>query len=120
MRSENWPGAAEVTKRLAAKRYIPAAEIERRVTTMLARVAEGVIKAGAGSRLVAVGTDTGEALCRHLGIDERTVVGEASPGLTVLQVTAAGKPVLLVLKPGSTGEPESLVQAVANLVAIEA
>lgn len=84
VRSENWPGAVEVTRRLAAKRYIPA--IEERVATMLARVAEGVVKAGAGERLIVVGTDTGEAVCRRLQISERIVVGEVVSDLPVLRV----------------------------------
>ncbi|HLO02387.1 MAG TPA: nucleotide-binding domain containing protein, partial [Symbiobacteriaceae bacterium] len=83
VRSENWPGAVEVTRRLAAKRYIP--EIEQRVATMLGRVAEGVVKAGAGSRLIVVGTDTGEAVCRQLQITERAVTREVAPGLPVLR-----------------------------------
>lgn len=119
VRSENWPGAAEVTRRLAAKRYIPAEELERRVRTMLARVAEGVVKAGAGRRILAVGTDTGEALCRQLQIAERKIVGEAAPGLPALMVTAGTTPLLLALKPGSTGAPDTLVEAVANLAAMD-
>lgn len=140
VRSENWPGAVEMTRRMAAKRYIPA--VEERVATMLARVAEGVVKAGAVDRLIAVGTDTGEAVCRQLQISEREVIGEVAAGLPVLRVQSellrspvrVGQswteslaesaqsvvgPLLLVLKPGGHGEPESLLQAVATLAALE-
>jgi uncharacterized protein YgbK (DUF1537 family) len=118
VRSENWPGAAEVTRRLAAKRYIPAEEVERRVRTMLARVAEGVVKAAATRRLVAVGTEVGDALCAQLGITERQVVGEAAPGLVVWRAMVANDPVFLVLQPGSKGAPETLRQAVATLAGL--
>lgn len=122
VRSENWPGAADVTKKLAAKRFIPADEVERRVSTMLARVAEGVIKAGAGRRFVVVGTDTAGAFCQHLGITEMVVVGEVAPGLPALLAKQHGArtesgpvPLLLALKPGAGGGPETLFQAVTNL-----
>lgn len=118
VRSENWPGAAEVTRRLAAKRYIPAEEVARRVLTMLARVAEGVIKAGASERIIAVGTETGEALLRHLGINEREIVGEAAPELPALRAAALGVSLLLALKPGAAGDPDTLVQAAQNLAAL--
>lgn len=137
VRSENWPGAAEVTRRLAAKRYIPA--VEERVATMLARVAEGVVKAGAGRSLIVVGTDTGEAVYRQLQVTERAVIGEVTPGLAVLRAESglarsavraepaarerAGSDLvgslLLVLKPGAYGGPESLLEAVAKLAALE-
>lgn len=136
VRSENWPGAAEMTRRMAAKRYIP--DVEQRVATMLARIAEGVVRAGAGDRLIVIGTDTGEAVCRQLQLTEREVIGEAAPGLPVLRVQSAlargavraapstmesaSSPVgtlLLVLVPGGHGEPESLLQAVGRLAAME-
>lgn len=144
VRSENWPGAVEVTRRLAAKRYIPA--VEERVATMLARVAEGVVKAGAGERLIVIGTDTGEAVCRQLQIGERTAIGEVAQGLPVLRVQsglarapvsaggsalgsgpaqagsgggpeAVGLPLLLVLQPGH--RLDGLLQAVQHLADLE-
>jgi uncharacterized protein YgbK (DUF1537 family) len=121
VRSENWPGAAEITRRLAAKRFLSAQEVERRVSTMLARVAEGVVKAGAARRLVTVGSDTGEALWRHLGLTKREVVGEVATGLSALLVDAAvgSGPLLLVRKPGRSGEPDTLLQAVLHLAAMD-
>ncbi|HLO02674.1 MAG TPA: nucleotide-binding domain containing protein, partial [Symbiobacteriaceae bacterium] len=88
---------------------------------------EGVVKAGAGSRLIVVGTDTGEAVCRQLQITERAVTREVAPGLPVLRAESglvrgpavAGTPLLLVLKPGSHGEPDTLLQVVSNLATLE-
>lgn len=87
VRSENWPGAAEVTMRLAAKRGIPAEEIERRVLAMLARVGEGVLAATGSRRVVVVGTETGRALCRQINLTE---------------------PLLLTWIPGGADEPDAI------------
>ncbi|MFZ5825377.1 MAG: amphi-Trp domain-containing protein [Bacillota bacterium] len=111
VRSENWPGAAEVTRRMAAKRAIPPEEVERRVATMLARVGEGVLAATGGRRLAVVGTETGAALCRQLNLAELLPLGEAAPGVPAL-LAAGDQPLLLVWKPGGSGEPEALSQAI--------
>ncbi|MFZ5814401.1 MAG: nucleotide-binding domain containing protein [Bacillota bacterium] len=114
VRSENWPGAAEVTLRLAAKRWIPAEEVGRRVTSMLARVGEGVVAATGGRRLVVVGTETGEALCRQLKLSELAPAGEAAPGVAAL-LAPGPQPLLLAWKPGGTGQPGALAEAVTWL-----
>ncbi|MDB4895598.1 MAG: four-carbon acid sugar kinase family protein [Firmicutes bacterium] len=119
VRSENWPEAVEMTRRMAAKRGTSAEELGNRVVNMLARVGQGVISGaittrGSTRRVIAVGTDTCAALCRKLGIGELLVLAEVEPGLPV--VLAPGpEPLLLFLKAGSSGGPDTLAQAIKHL-----
>lgn len=119
VRSENWPEAVEMTRRMAAKRGTTADELGQRVANMLARVGEGVISGavtsrGSTRRVIAVGTDTCAALCRKLGLGELLVLDEVAPGLPA--VLAPGpEPLLLFLKAGHCGGPDTLAQAIKHL-----
>lgn len=110
VRSENWPEAREVTRRLAARRGVPPAEIESRVGLYLGRVAEGALKALGHLKLVVVGTDTCGAVCRHLGVAEPTVPAAAQ---TVL--AGGAQPVRLLCRAGAAGGPGALIDAVQTL-----
>lgn len=116
VRSENWPEAAVITRRLGARRGIPAEEIDQRIVAMLARVGHDVVQTTSARRLVAVGTETSAALCRQLGITELIVGKELAPGVPALLVPGPGPepPLLLVLKAGSTGGPDTLLPVVAS------
>jgi uncharacterized protein YgbK (DUF1537 family) len=114
VRSENWPEAAVVTRKLAAKRFIPVAEVEHRVLSMLARAAGDAVEAGGCRRLVAVGTDTCAAMCSQLGVADMTVLKAVAPGLPGLLVSGP-RHLLLALKAGGTGTPDALVEAVRSM-----
>lgn len=117
VRSENWPEAITVTRLLAAKRRIPAEEVEQRVSSMLARVGEGVVMAANPQGVIVVGTETGAALCRQLGISALAEVSQVVPGLPVMHSTEQG-PLRLILKPGGFGGPDTLVEAISHLAAL--
>lgn len=116
VRSENWPEAVEMTRRLAAKRWISADEVERRVRTMLARVAEGVVHAvghaGVLRQVIAVGTETSAAVCEQLQIGELRLLYEVCPDLPIMLAQTA-QPLYVVLKSGASGEPDALRRAIA-------
>lgn len=114
VRSENWPEAVEVTRRLAAKRGIAPDEVEQRVRQMLARVGEGVVRAIHLGQMIAVGADTCAALCRQLGLGEPAMLPEAGPGLRTLSVPGP-EPLQLVLKAGDSGDADTLWQAIQSL-----
>lgn len=114
VRSENWPEAVQMTRLLGAKRWIPAEEVEGRVRTMLARIGQGVVAATRPRGVIAVGTETGQALCNQLGIAQLTEVSRLEPDLPVMR-TEDSEPLLLVLKPGGLGGPETLLEAIAHL-----
>ncbi len=80
VRSENWPEAVLVTERLAAKRLIPPDVVRERVRTMLARVAQGVVLSTALRKVIAVGTDTGQAVRELLGCGSVPVAVEVRAG----------------------------------------
>lgn len=108
VRSENWPEAREVTRRLAARRGISASEIEARVGTLLGRVAQGALRALDTLRLVVVGTDTCQAVCRQVGVQAPPVGAGPAPvsEQLVLHCLAGGAP-----------EPDALIRAVGGLAA---
>lgn len=114
VRSENWPEAVEVTRRLGARRGIPVDELEARVRTMLARVALGAVQSAEARKVIALGTETGAAVREALGAGEAEALGEAVPGAPALLVSGP-TPVLLVLMPGSVGQPDALAEAAIRL-----
>lgn len=115
VRSENWPEALLVTRKLAEKRWISADALERRVRLMLARVAQGVVlEAKCTRKLIAVGRETSAAVCEQLAITELVVVAEVAPGLPAM-LAPGPQPFLLVVKAGAGQGPAALVQAVAGL-----
>lgn len=114
VRSENWPEALLVTRKLAARRGITVDELERRVRTMLAGVAQGAVESAGARRLIGVGTETSAALCEALGITELVTLREVAPDVPVLLAPGV-RPLLLVLKSGTSGEPDLLGRAVTDL-----
>lgn len=113
IRSENWTGASEVTRRLGAKRGIPGWEVERRVRTLLARAALQVMNGTGASCLIAMGGETAGAAVRALGLAELIPAPEV-PGETAWLVGTGEHPVLLGLRHGPTGGEQGLVDALAE------
>lgn len=119
VRSENWLEALMMTRRLAAKRGIPVDVLESRVREMLARVGQGVVQAAGARQLIVVGTETSATVCRLLGMTEMVLLREIAPGLPFVLVPGPS-PLLLVLKSGTSGEPDVLTQAAAHLANVTA
>lgn len=113
IRTENWPEAVEATRRLGAAQGLAAVEVSRRLSALLARIAEGVLRQTDSRRLVTLGGDTSAAVCRQLGITETVVLDEIEPGLPAS--LAPDLPLLLVLKSGSFGKPEFVQKAIDHL-----
>jgi|GEM_PF-3933988 len=79
VRSENWPEAVLMTRRLAEKRLISPEALDQRVRQMLARAAVGVLHASGARRLIVVGRGTGAETLGLVG-DQEGLRVEVRPG----------------------------------------
>ncbi len=89
-------------------------ETSRRVSSALARIGAEAVRAAGLSRLIVAGGETSAAVCNELGIDGLRILQEIQPGLPSC-VSLTEPPLLLVLKSGSFGSPEFLVEAADHL-----
>ncbi|MNS07781.1 hypothetical protein D3C72_392320 [compost metagenome] len=68
----------------------------------------------ASCRLIVMGGDTCAAVCSHLGTSELVVLDEVVPGLPATYTTEP-RPMLMVLKSGTSGGADFLSRAIAHL-----
>ena len=109
-------GAAAValTRVLGAQRGLSDTETARLVSTSLAEVAGLAVERCGLNRLVAAGGETSDAVCERLGVRGLRIWREIQPGLPSC-VSLTDPPMLLVLKSGSFGTSEFLLQAIRHL-----
>jgi uncharacterized protein YgbK (DUF1537 family) len=101
------------TKRLGAQHGLDSLTTSKAVSAALAEVAHELLAATGLKRLVVAGGDTSGTVCRRLGIRGNWVLHEIAPG--VPSGLAIGRPLLLVLKSGSFGGNNFLIEAVTHL-----
>ncbi len=101
----------EIGRRLG----LSAIETGRFVSDALAQVVHEVMNNILLDRLVVLGGETSDAVCRHLGINTLTVYKEIEPGLPS-SIALAPHPLLLVLKSGSFGSVDFLIKAFDHLL----
>lgn len=114
VRSQNSLEAVEATRRLGQLLGLDAVAVSRRISSLLARTARAVIDETGIRRLVVLGGDTSEAVCRELGVTETLILDEIAPGLPS-SLAPGPEPLLLVLKAGSFGGPRFVLEAVEHL-----
>jgi uncharacterized protein YgbK (DUF1537 family) len=114
VRSENTADGVAAARAYGAGLGLDAVAVSTRVSSLLAEVAKrAALETGVG-RLVALGGDTSAALCRALEVAELLTLFELAPGLPMSLVVGA-EPRLLVLKSGSFGAADFLLEAVRRL-----
>jgi Uncharacterized protein conserved in bacteria len=101
------------TKRLGAQSGLDALATSKTVSAALAEIADELVAAAGVKRLVVAGGDTSGTVCRRLGIRGNWVLREIAPG--VPSGLAIDRPLLLVLKSGSFGGNDFLIEAVTHL-----
>jgi len=114
VRTENWPEAVEATRAVGAEMGLAPVEVSRRLSNLLALIADEVLQRTGSRRLVVLGGDTSAAVCRQLHVTETVVLQEIAPGLPSTLVPGE-RPLLLVLKSGSFGGPDFVWKAIAHL-----
>ncbi|WP_027892055.1 four-carbon acid sugar kinase family protein [Calidithermus chliarophilus] len=114
VRSENYPEAVRRTRERGEALGLGGLEVSRRVSGLLAEVAREALAHTAVRRLVVLGGDTSASVCRALGIHQTVVLREIQPGLPS-SLAVLEKPLLLVLKSGSFGQPDFILRALEHL-----
>jgi uncharacterized protein YgbK (DUF1537 family) len=102
------------TKRLGEEQGYSPDEISRLVSGTLAEIIEKTAVETGTRRIVTAGGDTSAAVCRRLKINGLAVYKEIQPGLPSC-LSIAGDPFFLVLKSGSFGDDDFLLQAIEHL-----
>ena len=108
------PGIVEQTQNEGIRRGLTRAEVGRMVEDTLAQVVARALEASKGRRLVVAGGETSAAVCRELDVQGLRVWKEIQPGLPSC-VSLTHPPLLMVLKSGSFGSADFLVQALDHL-----
>jgi uncharacterized protein YgbK (DUF1537 family) len=114
VRSENTADGVTAARALGAALGMDAVAVSTQISGTLAEVARRATERTGVQRLVALGGDTSAALCRALAVTEMLTIQEIAPGLPSSLVVGA-RPLLLVLKSGSFGKEDFLLEAIAHL-----
>jgi len=116
VRSQSSPEDVDRARELGGRSDLDPIAVSRRISEVLARVADRAIERSSSQRLVVLGGDTSAAVCARLGIMEMLVLDELDAGVPVTaSVGERARPLRLVLKAGSFGAPNFLVRAIARL-----
>ncbi|QHW33671.1 four-carbon acid sugar kinase family protein [Paenibacillus rhizovicinus] len=108
--SPNTPEAVARTIAEGERRGLAGTEVSRLVSGAVAAIVQRVLAATGQNRAVIAGGDTSAAVCAGLGVRGMRIFREIQPGLPSC-VTLGERPLLLVLKSGSFGKPDFLLQA---------
>ncbi len=108
------PAIVEQTQAEGTRRGLTRAEVGRMVEDTLAKVVARALDASEGRRLVVAGGETSAAISRELGVQGLRIWKEIQPGLPSC-VSLTVPPLLMVLKSGSFGSADFLVQALDHL-----
>ena len=108
------PNVVKKTKELGARHGLSDVEIGRVVSDSLAQVTENCLNNINQTRLLVAGGETSEAVCNRLGITGMRIWREIQPGLPSCY-SLEENPRLLVLKSGSFGQTDFIIQALAHL-----
>ncbi len=114
LRSENSPEAVAAGRALGAARGLDPIAVSRAVSDGLAEATARALAASATSSVVALGGDTSAAVCDRLRLDEMIILDELEPGVPV-SLAVGPPPRLLVLKSGSFGGADFVLQALRRL-----
>lgn len=110
----NAPEAVARTKAEGVRRGLDNKAVSRLVSGTIAQIVRCVLAETGQNRLVVAGGDTSAAVCAALGVKGMRIYREIQPGLPSC-VSLGDNPLLLVLKSGSFGPPEFLLQAADHL-----
>jgi uncharacterized protein YgbK (DUF1537 family) len=114
LQAPNLPGQVEATRAAGRARGFSDRAIAREVSAALAEAAGRAVEVAGVSRLAVAGGETSAAVCARLNVRGMRVWEEIQPGLPSC-VSLTDPPLLLVLKSGSFGSPEFLIEAVSYL-----
>lgn len=106
------------TQALGAEHGLDQLAGSKSVSAALADITHSLLESTGLKRLVIAGGDTSGTICRRLGIRGNYVLQEIIPG--VPSGLAFGRELLIVLKSGSFGPPDFLLQAARHLKALGA
>ena len=104
----------DATLRVAADQGFNRIEANRKVSNTLGELTKTLVAATGIKRLILAGGETAGDVCRHLGISGNLVLSEIQPGLPS-GLSRGQEELLLVLKSGSFGSPDFLLEAVQHL-----
>lgn len=102
------------TRALGAAHGLSDTETARLVSASLAEVVGAAVRRCGLNRLAVAGGETSDAVCERLGVRGMRIWQEIQPGLPSC-VSLAAPPMLLVLKSGSFGTDDFLLQAIEHL-----
>jgi uncharacterized protein YgbK (DUF1537 family) len=112
----------DAARRTGRTRGLSDTDTGRLVSGALAEITKRVLKESGQNRLVVAGGETADAVCNRLGIKGLEIWEEIQPGLpSCLSIpeSSGGQVWLLVLKSGSFGDDDFLVQALDHLRALD-
>lgn len=89
----------------------------RRRAEMLADAALAQIERKLPELLLLVGGDTAVAVLSRLGVEQLTVQAELLPGMPLCAAQVDGRTLRVVMKPGSFGDEDALVEALERSIA---
>lgn len=112
--SSHDPEVVKATKELGARQGLSDGEVGRIISDAIAEVAARCLEVTKQRRILVAGGETSAAVCSRLGIVGMRVWREIQPGLPSC-FSLEENPRLLVLKSGSFGQPNFIVEAVAHL-----
>ncbi len=108
--------AVATTQALGARHGLDQLAGSKSVSAALADITHRLMESAGLKRLIIAGGDTSGTICRRLGIRGNYVLQEITPG--VPSGLAIGRELLIVLKSGSFGPPDFLLQAARHLKAL--
>ncbi len=106
--------AVERERELGARRGLSKMEVSRLVSEAVGEVTALALQLSGQNRLVIAGGETSAAVCAKIGVGGMLVWKEIQPGLPSC-LSLGEYPMLLVLKSGSFGTPEFLIEAIQHL-----
>ncbi|GGE42241.1 HPr kinase [Pullulanibacillus camelliae] len=111
--ADNTPEIVQQTKQLGKEKGIDALTISKMVSALLADITVQIVEQCHLKKLVIAGGDTSGTITRKLGIKGNFILKEIATG--VPSGLAFGRDMLIVLKSGSFGEADFLIQAAEHL-----
>ncbi len=114
MHTPGGPAALTLSRMLGAGRGLSDTETARLVSSSLAEAVGRAVEQCGLNRLVVAGGETSAAVCDRLGVAGMRIWQEIQPGLPSC-VSLTEPPRLLVLKSGSFGTDQFLLQAIAHV-----
>jgi uncharacterized protein YgbK (DUF1537 family) len=108
----------DLTKKRGRSKGLSDTKIARLVSETLADISAQVLRETGQNRMVAAGGETSDAVCSRLGVKGLEIWEEIQPGLPsclTIPGKRAAQTLLLVLKSGSFGNDDFLVEALDHL-----